>query len=678
MNRSAEHVSGSNGASTTSEREVVDVLMVEDDEDDYFITRRLLDKARSVECAMTQAATYEDGLEALTAGEHDVCLVDYRLGGARDGLELLREANERGVSTPIILLTGQGDLSVDLGAMSAGAADYLLKDEISTAVLERSIRYALERQRAERRIRRQAALLDEAHDAISTHDLEGRVRYWNKSAERLTGYSADEVEGETIQWILKDDDQHDPQTVLQRALRTVLVEEEWSGELTLQTKDGSEVVTESRWSLVRDDAGRPDAILVINNDVTERKELETQMLRSQRMESIGRLVGGLAHDLGNLLMPITLGVKTLHARIDDDESALRTLEMIRKSAERGSDMVEQVLAFARGVEGEHARIDVRTVVEEVETMIDETVPEHIEVRVDVDDDCCYAVADATQLQQVLMNLCINARDAMRDEDGGDLTVCAETCTIDREQAERILEAEPGDYARLIVSDTGPGIPPDVLDKIFEPFFTTKAPDEGTGLGLSSAYSIIKSHDGFINVESRTGEGATFEVYLPLAGKEEVIVESGDLPELEPGDGESVLVVDDEDHVREALAKVLRQAGYTPMLAEDGTEALHLVENEGNDIAAVVTDLMMPGMDGSEVIRTLNDRHPNCPVLVSSGLSGDRPDRALEAGANEILSKPYSADTLCRTLQDLLDDQQPTTADANDQANEPASLASAES
>src|SRR5690606_23023330 len=327
-------------------RENVRVLIIEDDEDDFFIARSLLSKTTGINCDLQWARNYDEGLEALTTNGFDVCLVDYRLG-ARDGLQLLREANERGVVTPLILLTGQGDYEVDVRAMMAGAADYLVKGQIDAQLLERSIRYARERKRAEEQIREQAQLLDKARDAICAYDLDRRVIYWNKSAERLTGYSHEEIQQAGSDSLLYSDREK-----VDRAWATVLSEGEWSGDLRQITKNGEELIVESRWTLVRDNVGRPRSVLAINTDVTERKRLESPFRGAQRMESIGNLVGGIAHALGNLLVPILLGVKVLSSRYDDNEKTMRTLEMIRRSAQRGSDMVKQVLAFARGVEGE--------------------------------------------------------------------------------------------------------------------------------------------------------------------------------------------------------------------------------------------------------------------------------------------------------------------------------------
>jgi PAS domain S-box-containing protein len=511
-----------------------------------------------------------------------------------------------------------------------------------------------ERKEAEQRIREQAQFLDKARDAILAHDMEGRIAYWNKSAERLTGWSKDEILGKWAHQCLYDPDEEDK---LRQCHETMMEEGEWTGELRVRTKDDEERIVESRWSLVRDSAGDPKHVLVINTDITERKRLESQFLRSQRMESIGRLVGGIAHDLGNLLVPITLGVKVLKRRVDDgDEKVAQTLSMIRKSAERGSDMVEQVLAFARGVEGERVALQPATVVDEVEEMTEETFPEDIEVRTHTEEDLLPIVGDATQIQQVLMNLCVNARDAMPT--GGTLSIEARTVTFSESDARRNIDAEPGPYVCIEVQDTGTGMPDDVVDKVFEPFFSTKEEGDGTGLGLSTAYSIIQSHDGFLDVESEEGVGTTFWMYLPVA-EEEAEPQSGENGTEETerlpsgGEGERVLVVDDEEFVLESARQTLESAGYEVRTALDAAATLRLVEEEGEAVDIVVTDLRMPGMSGLELIRTLRDRHPTLPIVAASGVADGRTEEALDAGAQTFLAKPFSEEKLRGALREAL-------------------------
>lgn len=638
----------------SKERMPVRVLVVEDDADDVLITRRLLQKAIAIDPEVTWVSTYEEGLQAVQDAQHDVALVDYRLG-PRTGLELLAETGGASSPTPIILLTGQGDHQVDLQAMAAGAADYMVKGQVDADSLERAVRYTLERRRVEEqlrdrkaRLREQAMLLENANDAVMACDLEGNVSYSNRRAAVMTGWSVKDIQRKHIEDLLYARDTG----TLDEVQRNVLIRREWSGELQLRTKSGPEKVVESRWTLVHDEDGNPTTLLVLNTDVTEQKTLETQFLRMQRMESIGRLVGGIAHDLGNLLVPIVLGVKVLQQRYGDDERAARTLKMMQQSAQRGSEMVKQVLAFARGVEGERVTVQPAEILDEVEQIIREIFPSNIEVTFSVDDDLGFVTGDATQLQQVLVNLSVNARDAMPE--GGTLRIRATNATVSDMQAKMNLEASTGSYVRITVRDTGSGIPPDVLDKIFEPFFTTKEVGKGTGLGLSTVYSIVKSHAGFISVHSDVGSGTVFHVYLPRtdqAAPEEVPVETSQAQE---GQGERILLVDDEPHLRSAVAEMLAEAHYFVDTAIDGQDALRQMAAQGDAIAAVITDISMPNMDGIALIEALRSRDFTLPIVATSGIADHHVDKILEAGANRFIAKPFSQEALLITLRQVLD------------------------
>ncbi|HKL89455.1 MAG TPA: response regulator, partial [Salinibacter sp.] len=333
------------------------------------------------------------------------------------------------------------------------------------------------------------------------------------------------------------------------------------------------------------------------------------------------------------------------------EKIEKTLSMIQKSAERGGNMVEQVLAFARGVEGERVALQIGAIVEEIEDITDETFPETIDVRTAIADDLPQVVGDATQIQQVLMNLCVNARDAMPD--GGTLSIDAQPVELTEDDAERNIDAEPGSYACVRVRDTGTGMPADVVDKIFEPFFSTKEEGEGTGLGLSTAYSIIQSHGGFIDVASEEGEGTTFWVYLPVSETtDERRSGSGEPVSAAAGEGERVLVVDDEEFILETTREALRDVGYRVLTAKGGDEALRQVDDH-DDVEVVITDLRMPNMDGLNLIRTLRAQHPNLPIIAASGMADGRSEDALQAGAHTFLAKPFSEEELQGALRDAL-------------------------
>src|SRR6185295_3029803 len=454
-----------------------------------------------------------------------------------------------------------------------------------------------ERKRGEEQIREQAALLDQAQDAILVRDLEHNILFWNKGAERIYGWTAEEAVGKNAVALLL----RKTSAQFEVARQAVIEKGEWNGEIHQTRRDGAEIIVESRWTLVRDDHGAPTSILVINTDITGKKGMEAQFLRAQRMESIGTLAGGIAHDLNNVLSPILMAIDMLQLKTTD-EASKKWLEVLRANAERGGDMVRQVLSFARGVEGERVALQPKHLIKEIVKILRETLPKSIEINFQLPDDLWIISADATQVHQVLMNLCVNARDAMLE--GGSISIKAENALLDENYARMHLEAKPGRFVVVTVSDTGPGMPTEVQSRIFEPFFTTKEMSKGTGLGLSTALTIVKSHGGFMNVYSEVNKGSQFAVYLPALdapGKTEPSALQTDLP---TGNGELILVVDDEESIREITRGTLETFGYEVLTARDGTEAVGLYADRKNEIALVLTDMMMPFMDGPATIRAL--------------------------------------------------------------------------
>ncbi|HEX6185263.1 MAG TPA: PAS domain S-box protein [Pyrinomonadaceae bacterium] len=512
-----------------------------------------------------------------------------------------------------------------------------------------AIRYDItERKRGEERIREQAALLDQARDAIIVRDLDDRLIFWNKGAERLYGWTGEEAVGRAARDLGLLNEVNAAQ--FEEGRRVVLKRGEWAGELRQRNKAGEEVTVESRWTLMRGDDGGPKSILAINTDVTERKKVEAQLLRAQRMESIGTLAGGIAHDLNNILSPILMSIQMLQLKVEDS-SAGQWLELLQTNAERGADMVRQVLSFARGVEGERVTLQPKHLVKEVVKILKDTLPKSIEIKCDVPIDLWTVSADATQVHQVLMNLCVNARDAMPQ--GGELFIRAENVTLDEAYARMHIEAKPGRFVMLTVSDTGLGMTPEVLNRIFEPFYTTKDVGKGTGLGLSTAMTIVRSHGGFINVYSEPHKGTRFAVYLPAAEAAAGRAERKrlDMPE---GHGELILVVDDEEAIRQITKGTLETFGYRVLVAGDGTEAVALYAQNRDDVAVVLTDMMMPFMDGPATIRALQKMNPRVRVIAASGLSAnDKAAEAASVGVHAFLPKPYTAEKLLKTLAEIL-------------------------
>ena len=504
-----------------------------------------------------------------------------------------------------------------------------------------------ERRQVEDTLRQQASLLDKANDAILVRDLEHRITYWNKSAERLYGWTAEEACGQKISEMLYHD-----AAQFEEKNNKVLTDGEWAGEIQQVTKAGAVITVEGRWTLVRDIEGRPKCVLAINTNITEQKRLEDQFLRAQRMESIGTLAGGIAHDLNNVLTPILMSVDLLNLKIKD-ASFRETLDTIASSARRGADMLNQVLSFARGMEGQKTPLQVSRLLQDLARIVGDTFPKNIHLRLkDELRETGVVTGDPTQIHQVLLNLCVNARDAMPG--GGTLTISAEHVMIDAQYAAMNIEAREGPHIMISVEDDGLGIAPEVLPKIFDPFFTTKETGRGTGLGLSTSLAIMKSHGGFFRVYSEPGHGSCFRVYLPTHDTEILarpVVEEQVLPR---GSNELVLLVDDEAAVREITRQTLEAYGYRVLLAADGAEAVSLYAKQQNEIALVLTDMRMPVMDGTTTIQVLMKMNPEVCIIAASGINANSgAARAAGAGVRQFLPKPYTAETILRALHHAL-------------------------
>jgi len=493
-----------------------------------------------------------------------------------------------------------------------------------------------ERKKSEMKLREQAALLDCSRDAILVRDLEHHILYWNRGAEMLYGWRAAEVLGRSIEELLY----RDP-TAFREATAMVKSQGEWMGEIEQHRQDGRAITIEGRWTLVRDESGRPQSIFAINTDVTERKTLEQQFLRAQRMESIGTLAGGIAHDLNNVLSPILMSIELLRMQ-EKDPRRQNILSTIESSTKRGAEMVRQV------------EVQPRHLLREIEKIVNETFLKTIRVSCDVPADLWTVTGDPTQLHQVLLNLCVNARDAMPE--GGLLSLSAENMMVDESFAAMHSGSQAGLYVLFRVSDTGCGMSPEVVERIFEPFFTTKEVGKGTGLGLSTSMAIIKSHGGFVRVESEPGKGTVFRVYVPagVPGTHEQMHQAD--AAVEQGNGELVLVVDDEAAVRQITRQTLEAFGYHVLLAADGAEASALFATRKDEIDVVITDMMMPVMDGPATIQVLKRMRPDIKIIGASGLNvAALTSKAAEAGAHCFISKPFTAENLLSMLRRTLDE-----------------------
>jgi len=484
-----------------------------------------------------------------------------------------------------------------------------------------------QRRVSEARLTEKTRLLDMASDAIISLETDGRVRSWNRGATRLFGCPAEDRVG--TPW----PDAFGPFPAPIQALLAGTGHAEWAGELTLPTRAGPTVTVDSRWTLVQDAAATARWLLVVCTDVTARKALEEQVLRSQRMEVIGTMASGVAHDLNNILTPLVVAVPMLR-EAGVGTRALGLLQAIEASAERASGVLRQLLEFGRGRRsGDRLPVDAGAIVREVADLVAETFPRQVRVACRVGADLPPVLGDATQLHQLLLNLCVNARDAMPG--GGTLDLTAEAVGLGT--------------VRLGVSDTGTGIAPEIVAKIFDPFFTTKEVGRGTGLGLATVQSIAASHGGTVAVRSRLGEGTHFDIDLPAAAG------PGTAPNPDatrpPAPGTAVLVVDDDPAILEVARAVLEQQGYGVLTASGLGEAVALAADPHNAVGTVLADLVMPGVQGFELFERLREAAPTAKLVAVSGLTHGPLGEGLTAvGVAVVLAKPFTGAQLLAAVR----------------------------
>lgn len=501
--------------------------------------------------------------------------------------------------------------------------------------------------RAEEESRELAHVLSLAADAIIVCSLEREIRYWNKGAERVYGWTAAEAIGRRADDLLKIE----METCL-KCMSGLLEKGDWNGQMTHKRREGSDVIVNSRWTLGWDEETRqPKSVLLINSDITETKKLESQFLRAQRLESIGTLASGIAHDLNNILSPILMATGILRQSLPKADQQM--VDIIEGSAERGAGIVKQVLTFARGVEGERVLLQPKHLLTDMVKVMHQTFPKNIDLKTNFAADLWTVQGDATQLHQVLLNLCVNARDAMSPK-GGMLKVSCENVEVDAQIASMNPGAAVGPHVCFSITDTGSGMTPEVMEKIFNPFFTTKEQGKGTGLGLATVIGIVKGHKGFLALQSEVGVGTTFRIHLPAdceGRTEEKQAETlGDLK----GNGELVLVVDDEAAIREVIMGTLEAHNYRCYSAEDGTDALAMYFERRSSIHLIITDLHMGMMDGITLTKSLKKLTPDVKVIVSSGHIQKENQTILEGlGVKQFLEKPYTAEKLLTCVKHAL-------------------------
>ncbi len=617
----------------------------------------------------------------LEADNFDVILLDLTLPDSY-GLASVDLLTQNAPSLPIVVLTNTNDDELAVKAVRQGAQDYLVKRHVNQDILVRSLRYAIERKQGaealreaneilELRVQERTAELETANELLR-REIEGRQKVqqrlelaqqagkigtfewniqsnevtWTAELEALYGQAPGSFDGKSANWLqtLHPDDRAKTEQELRQAVK---VGQGLDTEFRIICPNG-----EIRWiavksSLFHDPTGQPLRMIGIHMDITEKKQLEAQFLRAQRLESLGTLASGIAHDLNNVLTPILAVVQLLPLKLPGiNEQTRQLLKTLESSAQRGAELVKQILSFARGVEGKRLSLQMNHLLLEIEKIIQQTLPKAIDIYTDIPADLWTISGDATQLHQVFMNLCVNARDAMPK--GGILQITAENLVITQQDARMHLDASPGLYVVVTVSDTGTGIPPDVFHRIFDPFFTTKEIGKGTGLGLSAVLGIVRSHGGFVDVQSEVNQGSKFKVYLP-ASESTVPPTAGEIEPLS-GQQELILIVDDEAAICEVTKAMLEIYNYRVLTANDALEAIALLAQYKDQIDSVLMDIMMPSMDGLAAISLLRQFNPNLYAVAMSGLnSTEAVAQAESLGFQGFLPKPFGTSELLQIL-----------------------------
>ena len=497
-------------------------------------------------------------------------------------------------------------------------------------------------------LRQQAHIIDTISDAVIVMDVEGRVTDWNPAATRIFGYTKEEMLGQPLHRLSSADDVMALQAQLADAFKR---EGRWAGELPYVRKDGGQGVADVIVAVQHNEQGRAISIISVSRDVTERRRLEAQLQQSQKMEAVGRLAGGIAHDFNNMLTAVKAYTEFLLEDLETDDARRTDVQEIAKAADRAASLTRQLLAFSRKQVLQPRPLDLNEVVEGMEKMLRRLIGEDLHIETRLESDLRLVEADPSQIEQVIMNLAVNSRDAMPH--GGVLTI--ETHNVSLERVDAAWGIEPGSFSVLAITDTGTGMDAGTRAQIFEPFFTTKPLGKGTGLGLSTVYGIVKQSGGHISVYSEPGYGSTFKVYLPqLAQTEPAPVLGPAMSRLPRGD-ETILLVDDDEGVRAVSRRILQRAGYTVLSAPDGVEALRIIADAGSDVQLLVTDVVMPGLGGRELVMRVRETHPSLRVLFVSGYTeeGVRRHGVLDSEST-FLEKPFTAERLAQKVREVLD------------------------
>lgn len=637
-----------------NERPTLNVLLVDDDEDDFVITRDLLQELPTAHYTLQWANSFATAKEAIIRNTFDVYLVDYRLG-AHNGLDLLPIAQKHASSAPFILLTGQGDATVDKLAINAGATDYLLKDELNPALLDRAIRYSLAQKQVEANLRqseeryRQFFEDDLTGDFIATVD--GKITACNTAFLNIFGFPDFE---NAIGFDIRHLCPHSGHTWEDLVNAVTAGKKVTYMEAELRRIDTRTVHVIQNLIGIFDSDGTLSSIKGYVFDNTERKLLEQQLLQSQKMEAIGRLAGGVAHDFNNHLTAILSYAGLARDALPADSPIQHDLAGIQQAAKSAATLTRQLLAFARKQRIQPQIVNLADAVSGLEKILQRLIGENIELRTLRNGDVGLVKIDPGHVEQILMNLVVNARDAMPQ--GGKIVVQTRNVSLDKHFARFHPEIPPGEYVQLSVSDNGIGISPEAQKHLFEPFFTTKEVGKGTGLGLATVFGIVKQNNGHILVYSEPGVGTTFKLYFPRQDHPATPPPLSMDDMAFPRGTETILVVEDDEVVRDLISRVLQESGYTILNANNGKHAMEVMRDADTPhIDLVISDVIMPIEDGAQLFYALQQHDPNLRVLFMSGYADDTDIvlQILKTGM-PFVEKPFSPLALAQKVRAILD------------------------
>lgn len=669
------------------------VLMVEDDEEDAILTRSLLSGVREFRFTVEHVDRLKAALDVLARQGADVVLLDCGLPDSQ-GAATFEQALEQAGNIPVILLTGLEDEGLGMRAVASGVQDYLVKGRLDGEQLGRSIRYAMERKRAEValeayrarleelvrertadlekanvRLRREmaereqamaeagrlAAAVRQAAESIIITDTAGKVLFVNPSFEALTGYRMEEMKGRNLHVLSSGKHTEAFYSDLWSTIRSGKV---WRGHMINRKKDGSLFEEEAVISPVFDAGGEIANYVAVKRDVTHETVLARQLEHSQRMEAIGRLAGGIAHDFTNMLLVISQNAELLKDRTQKQPEIADGVDEIIEASKKAARLTTQLLAFSQQQRPSPRKMDLNKALLGLRDMLRRTLKPEVQLALYTDPAPCPVSVDPGQMEQVVVHLVVNAEEAMPR--GGRLTIQTARVTLSGEEALQLFsaagEAESGsvDYATLSVSDTGEGMDAETQAHVFEPFFTTKGSGRSTGLGLSTVYALVRRHDGHVSVYSQVGRGTTFRVYLPLCREAGAEPQVAGVPAA-AGGHETILVVEDDALVRGLLVRTLQGLGYAVLEAETGEEALGLAEHHEQRPALLITDVVLEGTTGKDLARAVRARHGGMRVLFASGYPATHlRDQGLLQEGDAVMTKPFSRAEVAATVRSALD------------------------